>query len=598
MDFDLNQSNIIKSIIESKKLGATLRVGPELEICGYSCEDHFLELDTFFHSEQSLASILAGDYTYGILCQIGCPIMHNNVRYNCQIFCLDGKIILIRPKMFLADDGNYRERRFFSSWKSSHGLQDFILSETLRIATGQEVVPIGYAIIATKETKIAAEVCEELWTPNSPHIQLFMNGVEIICNASGSHHQLRKLDTRVNLIRSATRKCGGVYIYSNLRGNDGGRLYFDGSSLISINGDVLAQASQFSLRDVEVITAIVDLNDVRAYRQGVNSLQDQFSAATSIPTIDLRHFNLATVASLQPVSEPITTHFFTPPEECAMGPACWLWDYLRRSRAGGYMLPLSGGADSASVATIVFVMCSMAVKAAQEGNTDVLTEIQRHTAAIAGTDSKVISESKANALTSDATTTSHIPSAQTLCQAVLHTVYLGTSNSSAKTQSRASDLSASIGGYHVSINFDTVVTAVLELFSLFTGGRRPRYESQGGTTAEDLALQNIQARLRMVLTYLCAQLFPWVRGRTGFLLVLGSGNVDESLRGYMTKYDCSSADINPIGGICKGDLKNMMLWAASRYSLPALEDIVNAKPTVSKIVHYCTSNSNSDTNNY
>lgn len=281
-----------------------------------------------------------------------------------------------------------------------------------------------------------------------------------------------------------------------------------------------------------------------------------------------------------------------------MGPACWLWDYLRRSRAGGFMLPLSGGADSASVATIVFVMCSMAVKAAQEGNVEVLAEIQRHigtpatattTATASGgvnvSTSKAISKRKADEITSDAGTVV-IPTAQTLCQAVLHTVYLSTVNSSAKTQSRASDLSTSIGAYHVAFNFDTVVAAVLELFSKLTGGRRPRYETQGGSPTEDIALQNIQARLRMVLTYLCAQLFPWVRGRSGFLLVLGSGNVDESLRGYMTKYDCSSADINPIGGICKGDLKNMMLWAAEQHTLPALEDIVNAKPTVSENKEY------------
>jgi hypothetical protein len=43
------------------------------------------------------------------------------------------------------------------------------------------------------------------------------------------------------------------------------------------------------------------------------------------------------------------------------------------------------------------------------------------------------------------------------------------------------------------------------------------------------------------------QLRPWTRKRSGFLLVLGSANVDEGLRGYLTKYDCSSADINPIG---------------------------------------------------
>lgn len=42
---------------------------------------------------------------------------------------------------------------------------------------------------------------------------------------------------------------------------------------------------------------------------------------------------------------------------------------------------------------------------------------------------------------------------------------------------------------------------------------------------------------------------PVPEGAQGFLLVLGSANVDEGLRGYLTKYDCSSADINPIGDV-------------------------------------------------
>jgi NAD+ synthase (glutamine-hydrolysing) len=50
-----------------------------------------------------------------------------------------------------------------------------------------------------------------------------------------------------------------------------------------------------------------------------------------------------------------------------------------------------------------------------------------------------------------------------------------------------------------------------------------------------VALQNIQARLRMVLAFLLAQLMPWVQGRAGFLLVLGSANVDELLRGWATR---------------------------------------------------------------
>jgi len=101
----------------------------------------------------------------------------------------------------------------------------------------------------------------------------------------------------------------------------------------------------------------------------------------------------------------------------------------------------------------------------------------------------------------------------------------------------------------------------------------------GGTHAENLALQNIQARMRMVVAFLLAQLLPWARGKSGFLLVLGSANVDECLRGYMTKYDCSSADINPIGGISKSDIRAFLGWAASHLGYPTLADVERAPPT-------------------
>lgn len=51
-----------------------------------------------------------------------------------------------------------------------------------------------------------------------------------------------------------------------------------------------------------------------------------------------------------------------PEEEIAHGPACWLWDYLVRSGAGGYLLPLSGGADSSSTAAITGNMCQLVIK--------------------------------------------------------------------------------------------------------------------------------------------------------------------------------------------------------------------------------------------
>lgn len=57
----------------------------------------------------------------------------------------------------------------------------------------------------------------------------------------------------------------------------------------------------------------------------------------------------------------------------------------------------------------------------------------------------------------------------------------------------------------------------------------------GGSNVENLGLQNIQARIRMVLAFMLASLLPWVHNKKGFYLVLGSSNVDEALRGYLTK---------------------------------------------------------------
>jgi len=111
---------------------------------------------------------------------------------------------------------------------------------------------------------------------------------------------------------------------------------------------------------------------------------------------------------------------------------------------------------------------------------------------------------------------------------IFHTYYMGTENPSAETRKRAKELGDAIGSYHIDLNMDTVVTAVRQLFAFVTG-IKPHFTSKvhGGSNAENLALDNIQAMLRMVLSYMFSQLMPWVRGRAGRLLVLGSANVDE-----------------------------------------------------------------------
>lgn len=588
LDFDGNLGRTIESIREAKRHGARLRVGPELELSGYSCEDHFLEIDTFMHCEQSLAAILDSDVTDDILCDIGMPIMHNNVRYNCKVFCCNRRILFIRPKANLANDGNYHEPRFFSSWKAPSALLEHTLSPLLAKANGgQRTVPIGMAMLQTAETMVGCEICEELWAPNSPHVAMALSGAEIFVNGSGSHHSLRKLEARLSLMQSATVKCGGVYLYSNHRGCDGTRLYFDGSSLIVLNGKVLSQASQFSLQDVEVVSNVVDLADVRSFRNSGCSIQEQSSLSIAqesgciYPTITTPFSLVIPPLAGGPhypfaPSLPIPVRVHCPEEECLRGPACWLWDYLRRSGASGFLLPLSGGADSSSVCAIVFTMCLLIAEAVANGDATVEQQVKKMWP---GCESSLTISTTSPPMSSVHSSVIH-EHARALCNHVLTTVYIGTDNSSSLTRDRASSLSKACNSYHSTLYIDTIIRAVLTVFMTVSSAKEPRFLLHGGTKTEDLALQNIQARLRMVVSYFLAQLLPWVRGESGYLLVLSSSNVDECLRGYMTKYDCSSADINPIGGICKADLTRMMCYAADNYqAMTILKEIADAPPT-------------------
>ncbi|KAH7093294.1 hypothetical protein FB567DRAFT_461936 [Paraphoma chrysanthemicola] len=558
LDWEPNCERIKQSIRIAKERGASLRTGPELEITGYGCLDHFLEVDVIRHSWEMLSKILLDETCHGILLDIGMPVMHNGNRYNARIISLDGKILLIRPKLYLANTGNYREMRYFIPWNRPQHVEEYELRELPEACLklqGSTTVPIGDGLITANDCTIGAETCEELFTPLSPHNALSLAGCEIITNSSGSHHELRKLDTRISLIQEATRKCGGIYLYANQKGCDGDRLYYDGCSMIIVNGEIKSQGAQFSLDDVEVVVATVDLEEVWSYR---SSPSRGIQSVAQGPFEKFRvNFNLSDPnsdfdPSIKPTrSQPLKKH--CPEEEIALGPACWLWDYLRRSGAAGYFIPLSGGLDSCSTATLVFSMCREVCKALEQGNEQVKADVQR----IAGLVPK---------------------SPEELMGKVLSTAYLGmASQSSRETRERARDFAERTGAHHTNLDIDPIFLAFKEVFAKATDFD-PSFDGQ---KSEDLALQNLQARSRMVLSYMLAQLLPTVRSRPGGggLLVLGSGNVDECLRGYLTKYDCSSADINPIGSISKVDLKRFLHWASTAFSLPILQSFISATPT-------------------
>ncbi|KAK1998608.1 carbon-nitrogen hydrolase [Colletotrichum falcatum] len=549
LDWEGNAARIVESIQKAKAAGARLRVGPELEICGYGCLDHLLEQDLYLHCFEMLRRILLDETCHGILLDIGMPVQHRNQRFNCRILCLDGKILMIRPKMWLANDGNYREMRHFTPWMHPRQTEQYHLPRIIQEIQGATHVVFGDAVVSTPDTCFGAETCEELFTPNAPHIAMSLDGVEIITNSSGSHFTLQKLDTRLKLITEATRKCGGIYLYANQQGCDGDRLYYDGSAMILVNGEVVAQGSQFSLNDVEVVTATVDLEEVRAYRSAISR---GLQAARS----DAKYERIQTPFELSSEDEdadimitpspPIKPKFYSVEEEIALCAGCYLWDYLRRSGTAGYLVPLSGGIDS----SIVFSMCRIVMKAIEEGNAQVIEDVKR----LAKYDGEGV-----------------LPKTpQALCNQVFSTIYMGMkTQSSAETRQRAKDLAEAIGSYHINLDIDDVYNAQKSL-AVSALNFEPRFKVEGGTQQENLTLQCIQARIRMVTAYEFGQLLPTARGRPGGggLLVLGSANVGEV-----------SADINPIGSIDKADLKRFIAWAEKDFNIPCLHDFLTAVPT-------------------
>lgn len=84
MDFAGNLERTKESIRVAQEAGATYRLGPELELCGYGCEDHFGETDTVEHSMECLLNILQSGLTENIVVDVGMPLMHKYVPFSKQ----------------------------------------------------------------------------------------------------------------------------------------------------------------------------------------------------------------------------------------------------------------------------------------------------------------------------------------------------------------------------------------------------------------------------------------------------------------------------------------------------------------------------------
>ena len=176
LDFVGNRDRIIEAVRRAKKDDSALLVTPELSICGYSCLDAFLEHDTTTHSWEVLQDLLDHEDCQGIIVDVGLPIIHRSCLYNCRIIFYNRKILYARPKMSLANDGLFREMRYFTPWQRGR-VERHLVTPEIRKLTGQRHITIGDCVLETNDTVIASEMCEASIARASPGIARYLTNI-------------------------------------------------------------------------------------------------------------------------------------------------------------------------------------------------------------------------------------------------------------------------------------------------------------------------------------------------------------------------------------------------------------------------------------
>lgn len=165
--------------------------------------------------------------------------------------------------------------------------------------------------------------------------------------------------------------------------------------------------------------------------------------------------------------------------------------------------------------------------------------------------------------------------AETICKQILHTCYMESQHSCTKALQRAKTLTEVLG-----CNFrETSIGNVMDKFEEFVKEYLEfelKYHPDGGDWGSDYTLQNLKNRLRMITSYLIAQMTPETGDCSGFLLVMSSINVDESLLGNHTKYDCASGDVAPIGSLTKVQIHKMIDWFYDFFKFDIIQEIRHA----------------------
>ena len=347
------------------------------------------------------------------------------------------------------------------------------------------------------------------------------HGVDIILNPSASHFAFGKFDVRKRLVIEGSRAFHVSYIYANLLGNEAGRVIYDGGALIASGGTLLAAGPRLSFAPWHVTSAVVDVAATRMSTARLASFQPELGRPNPLevacpfawPEVEPER---GEAASGRP-GKPART---LKEEEFTRAVALGLFDYLRKSRSQGFVVSLSGGADSSAVSCLVALMVELA-----HGE---LGDEAFHARAAAHR-----RPGRGARRTADRV------------RRLLHCVYQATGNSGAATRQSATTLAEALGAEMSCLEIDRLVEGYVAGIEQVLG--RPLTWQ-----TDDIALQNIQARVRGPSV--------WLLANVKNALLLSTSNRSEAAVGYATMDGDTCGGLSPIAGIDKAFLLDWLRW--------------------------------------
>ena len=264
-DVEFNTQNIINVMEEAQKNGAKILVFPELCVTGYTCSDLFDHSVLLKASRKALLEIAENTSDKDMLVFVGAPLEVNGKLYNVAAAMNQGEILGFTTKTFLPNYGEFYEMRQFTPGPQT----------VIEITFEGKKIPFGPQILfqakGMEELVVAAEICEDVWSPIPPSIQAALEGATVIVNCSASDETIGKDTYRRALISGQSARLISGYIYANAgEGESTTDLVFGGHNIIAENGTILKESSRYVN---EIIYSEIDLQRITGERRKNTTFQ-------------------------------------------------------------------------------------------------------------------------------------------------------------------------------------------------------------------------------------------------------------------------------------------------------------------------------------